>query len=161
MDIEQKNEVAIRFIANFDEINEISRIDSFCFLNHCRKEFIERFLRNKNAFISVAVKNNEIVGFLIYYVKNDNYYIFRLAVHPDHRQERIATKLVNKLINKLGILKKNIHIVIKESNLDAQLFFKKLNFNLVNTKKDYFITYHDDLPCVPYIENGLCFKLEK
>lgn len=158
MDVKIQNEPEIRYAANFKEIEEISHIDSLSFHNHYRKEHLEKILRNKKAFALVALDQGKIIGYIIYYVDKNHYVICRMAVDPNHRRTGCGKALLNKVVSKLSPLRKHVEIIIKESNVIAQQFFKSLNFNATKIYKDNFITYHDDLPSVPYIEDGILFK---
>ena len=162
MDIETKNnEVQIRYVANFKELEKISHIDSLSFYNHCNRKCLENILRNKKAFAVVALKEEEIVGYILYYVKNNKYIIVRMAVHPEHRRQGCGKLLIEKIGSKLSLLTKNIEIVVKETNIQAQLFLKSMNFVVVDIIRENFTTYHDDLPSVPYVEDGIVFRFDK
>ena len=110
---------------------------------------------------SSDLEQDEIIGFIVYYAEKNHYVIVRMAVHPDHRLKGCGKILIEKICSKLSLLKKHIDIVVKESNVGAQLFFKSMNFNVVETIREKFTTYHDDLPSVPYIEDGLVFRFKK
>ena len=159
MDVKEiQDSQEVRFAANFQEIETISKIDSCSFYNHYRKEHVERVLRDKKAFALVVLENQQLVGFVLYYVDKNHYIICRMAVHPDYRKKGYGKMLLNVLCSKLSPLKKHVDIVLKESNVGAQQFFKSLNFNAIKIHKNYFTTYHDDLPVVPYIEDGILFR---
>ena len=122
---------------------------------------LENILRYKKAFAAVAIEEDKIIGFVVYYAEKNNYIISRMAVHPEYRRKGCGKILIEKICSKLSLLKKHIDIVVKESNVGAQLFFKSMNFNVVETIREKFTTYHDDLPSVPYIEDGLVFRFKK
>ena len=93
--------------------------------------------------------------------EKNNYIISRMAVHPEYRRKGCGKILIEKICSKLSLLKKHVEIVVKESNVNAQLFFKSMGFTVVETIRNKFTTYHDDLPSVPYIEDGLLFRFGK
>ena len=163
MDVETKTAevLEIRYVANFKELEEISHVDSLSFYNHCRREHLENILRNKRAFAVVAFEGNVLVGFVIYYAEKNNYIISRMAVHPNFRRKGYGKKILEKVCGKLSLLKKYVDITVKESNVVAQHFFKSMNFNAIRTIKENFITYHDDLPSCPYIEDGIVFRYDR
>ena len=91
----------------------------------------------------------------LYVTRNDNY--------CGDSPLRFKTSLLNLVsqLSKFEYLKKHVEIVVKESNVNAQLFFKSMGFTVVETIRNKFTTYHDDLPSVPYIEDGLLFRFGK
>ena len=51
----------------------------------------------------------------------------------------IGTALVDKLVSKLSPHRRNrIVLEVRETNLDAQLFFKSLGFRAISVLRDYY-----------------------
>ncbi len=93
------------------------------------KEGIERFLNRNPETCFVAENGQRIVGAII--VGNDGRrgYIYHTAVDPDHRNQGIATKLVNAAMEALkssGINK--AALVVFNKNSDGNAFWEKIGF---------------------------------
>jgi ribosomal protein S18 acetylase RimI-like enzyme len=73
----------------------------------------------------VATINGVAVGYMIYSVDGQSILLLNIAVDKEHQRQGIASQLVYKLINKK---RKVVVALVRETNLDAQLFLKKLDF---------------------------------
>ncbi|BAW31102.1 MAG TPA: GNAT family N-acetyltransferase [Methanothermobacter sp.] len=80
----------------------------------------------------IAEENQRIIGFLLGFVSQDNpkeAYIHLLCVHPRSRRNGIASKLLEKFINKVKKVNvKKISLITKPINKRAISFYKKHGF---------------------------------
>jgi ribosomal protein S18 acetylase RimI-like enzyme len=157
MDVTTKN---VRFAINKD-LETMYRIDRASYLSYMKDGKIENILRSRNALSIIVEIDTEVAGFLLYHVYQNKFIIDRMAVDEKHRRLGCGTVLLENLKRKLGPLKKSIDVILPESNLSAQLFLSSSGFKVEKGLKDYFTTYHDSLPSVPYIEDGLVFRCVK
>ena len=98
-----------------------------------------RCLRQRDCIGMVAERNEEVAGFMIYELHKTRIHILSFAVHPDFRRQMVGTAMVEKLVSKLAYQRRNrIVLEVRESNLDAQLFFKKLGFRCTGVLKDFY-----------------------
>lgn len=92
------------------------------------EDFI-RCLRQRNCIGMVAEYQEKVVGFMIYELHKDRLVLLNFAVHPDFQHRTVGTQMVSKLKSKLSSQRRRqIEIMLRESNLDAQLFFKEQQF---------------------------------
>jgi ribosomal protein S18 acetylase RimI-like enzyme len=154
MDVIGKN---IRFATQKD-MEKIYKIDRASYLSYMREGRIEKMLRTNNCLTLVADIEDELAGYLIYHALQNKFVIDRLAVVDHWRRFDCGTVLMKRMQDKLGPLKKVIEMMIPESNLTGQLFLNSLGFKVEKAIKNYYTTYHDSLPCVPYIEDGVLFR---
>lgn len=78
--------------------------------------------------------------------------LLNLVVHRDYRRRGIGQKLIETLMEK----EKSLCLVnVRDSNLDAQLFYKSLGFLAYGISKDYFTDYTER---APYCEDAICFR---
>ncbi len=80
-----------------------------------------------------------IVGFMVYELSTCFLHVNKLAVAFDYRRQGIGRQLIEKLIGKLTPQKRDrLQVMVRESNLDAQLFLKSLTFLCHCITPDYF-----------------------
>lgn len=93
------------------------------------KEGIERFLNRNPETCFVAEKEQRIIGVIIAGNDGRRGYIYHTAVNPDHRNQGIATDLVNeamRALKSLGINK--TALVVFSKNSDGNAFWEKIGF---------------------------------
>lgn len=130
--------VHIRWMIRRDmpEVNGIEQ-SSFEF-PWTEKDFF-RCLRGRNCIGMVAEHDEQVVGFMIYELHNNQLHILNFAVRPDYRRRNVGRQMVEKLIGKLSQQRRNrIVLEVRETNLAAQLFFQKLGFKAISVLRDYY-----------------------
>jgi [ribosomal protein S18]-alanine N-acetyltransferase len=102
------------------------------------EEFI-RCLRQRNCIGMVAELNDEVVGFMIYELHKNRLHLLNFAVSPTLRRSCIGTAMMDKLVGKLSSDRRNrILLEVRETNLDAQLFFRHLGFRAISVLRDFY-----------------------
>lgn len=111
-------------------------------------DIINSFLKEFNSNInSLGIYSHYIVyeldgkniGFMSYDLIYDRLEIEYIFVDRDHRNNGIASNLLNHLVD-LGINNNciNISLEVRESNIIAKQFYKKHNFKEVAVRKKYY-----------------------
>ena len=142
--------VHIRWMIRRDmpEVNSIEQ-NSFEF-PWTEKDFF-RCLRGRNCIGMVAEHDEEVVGFMIYELHNNQLHILNFAVRPDFRRRNVGRQMIQKLIGKLSQQRRNrIVLEIRETNLAAQLFFQKLGFRAISVLRDYYEDSTEDAYVMHY-----------
>ncbi len=104
----------------------------------CEEEFI-RCLRQRNCIGMVAERNDQVVGFMIYELHKSRLHLLNFAVDPSVRRQTIGRSMLDKLVSKLSQDRRNrIMLEVRETNLDAQLFFKQLGFRAISVLRDFY-----------------------
>jgi ribosomal-protein-alanine N-acetyltransferase len=102
------------------------------------EEFI-RCLRQRNCIGMVAEHDEQVVGFMIYELHKNRLHILNFAVDPNARRTGVGRAMVDKLIGKLSHDRRNrIMLEVRETNLDAQLFFRNLGFRAISVLRDFY-----------------------
>lgn len=113
-------------------------------------EFI-RCLRQRNCIGMVTELNDEVVGFMIYELHKNRLHLLNLAVAKSHRRMGVGRAMVNKLIEKLSHDRRNrILLEVRETNLDAQLFFKAKGFRAIQVLRDFYEDTTEDAYLMQY-----------
>lgn len=104
-----------------------------------------RCLRQRNcigmlAEIPVAGQQfGPIVGYMLYELHMKRLHLLTLAVHPEFRKQGIGRQMVEKLINKLSSQRRSrITLEVRETNLEALLFFRRMGFKAMAVLKDFY-----------------------
>lgn len=100
------------------------------------EEDFDKCLVQRNNIGMVARLDGELAGFMIYELMKDRLSLSNFAVGKEHRRKGVGTAMVEKLISKLSPeRRKHIDVFLRESNLPAQMFFKKNGFFWEETLK--------------------------
>ena len=98
-----------------------------------------RCLRQRNCIGMVVEQDDEIVGFMVHELHKTRLHILNFAVHQDQRRSGIGTGMVEKLKSKLSQQRRNrIVLEVRETNLEAQLFFKEQDFLALSVLRDFY-----------------------
>ncbi len=108
------------------------------------EEFI-RALRQRNCIGMVAELNEIVVGFMIYELHKNRLHILNFAVHSDYRRNGVGRAMVEKLVGKLSQQRRSrILLEVRETNLQAQLFFREVGFQAVSVLRDFYEDTDED-----------------
>jgi len=102
-------------------------------------DYVDKLLNNAN--IIVHIENNQLVGVMAYYANNAAYGFLTLAlINENYQGKGIGKRLLQYSINDLQFKKiKIFKLEVLKSNEKAIQFYKKLNFNIVQEKSEFFI----------------------
>ena len=75
-----------------------------------------------------------LVGYVIFLTAGKEADIVYIATHPDHRNKGIGSELINDYTRNSRV--SQIFIEVDETNLNAQKFYTKLGFEIINRRKD-------------------------
>lgn len=142
--------VQIRWLIRRDmpEVLEIER-DSFEFA-WTEEDFL-CCLRQRNCIGMVAEYDHEIVGFMIYELHKSKLRILNFAVSRAHRRRHIGQQMVNRLVEKLSQQRrKEIFLEVRETNLDAQLFFSGEGFRALQVLRNHYDDTTEDAYYMSY-----------
>jgi len=146
----QKISVHIRWMIRRD-MPEVLDIENRSFEFPWSEEDFIRCLRQRNCIGMVAEYDERVVGFMIYELHKNRLHILNFAVRPEFRRRGVATAMVNKLIGKLSQQRRNrILLEIRETNLDAQLFFRDSGFRAISVLRDFYDDTTEDAYLMQY-----------
>jgi ribosomal-protein-alanine N-acetyltransferase len=110
-----------------------------------------RCLRQRNCIGMVAEQGEKVVGFMIYELHKTKLHILNFAVQPSCRRAGVGAQMVSKLISKLSSHRRTrITLEVRETNLPAQLFFRKQEFRAVRVLRAYYEDSGEDAFLMEY-----------
>jgi ribosomal-protein-alanine N-acetyltransferase len=114
------------------------------------EEFI-RCLRQRNCIGMVAESNEEVTGFMIYELDKNRLHLLNFAVHPRFRRSGVGRAMIEKLVSKLTHQRRSrITLEVRETNLDAQLFFRELGFRATSVLRQFYEDTPEDAYMMQY-----------
>lgn len=126
-------------------------IEACCFEFAWTEEDFIRCLRQRNCIGMVAEADGDVVGFMIYELHKTRLHILNFAVDPDYRRRGVGRSMLEKLLGKLSHERRNrIMLEVRETNLDAQLFFKNLGFRAISVLRDFYDDTIEDAYLMQY-----------
>ncbi len=103
------------------------------------EEHLACVLRERNCIGMVAERYAGVVGFMVYELRPTSLAILNLGVHPDYRLRGVGSQMVDQLASKLSSHSRtHITVLVRETNLPAQLFFRSRGFLAVQVLHDFY-----------------------
>lgn len=107
------------------------------FDNNFEKHFnLTNYINNEIYNVLVYTISDQIVGFILSTTMYDESEIYIIFVDEKSRKKGIATKLINYHISQLS--SKSILLEVSSKNEVAINLYKKLNFKIINIRKNYY-----------------------
>lgn len=146
----QQLRLHIRWMIRRD-MPEVLRIEQ---LSHdfpwCEEDFL-RCLRQRNCIGMVAEQGERVVGFMIYELHKSKLHILNFAVHPDYRRCGVGAQMAEKLMSKLSSHRRTrVVLELRETNLDAQLFFRSVGFRATGVTREFYSDSGEDAYVMVY-----------
>ena len=149
-DRKQGVRVHIRWMIRRD-MQEVLQIEQQSFEFPWSEEDFIRCLRQRNCIGMVAEYEERVVGFMIYELHKSRLHILNFAVSADCRRHNIGDQMIEKLVGKLSSQRRNsIMLEVRETNLDAQLFFRKVGFRAISVLRDFYDDTTEDAYLMQY-----------
>lgn len=147
-----KQEIAvhIRWMIRRDMV-EVLDIEKQSFEFPWSEQDFIRCLRQRNCIGMVAEHSESVVGFMVYELQKYLMHILNLAVHPERRRSGVGKQMTSKLIQKLSWQRRNrLLLEVRETNLEAQLFFRGQGFRAVSVLRDFYDDTTEDAYLMQY-----------
>ncbi|MFO1063519.1 MAG: ribosomal protein S18-alanine N-acetyltransferase [Pirellulales bacterium] len=114
------------------------------------EEFI-RCLRQRNCIGMVAELDSVVCGFMIYELHKNRLHLLNFAVAPSARRKGVGSAMVSKLSGKLSADRRNrIMLEVRETNLDAQIFFRERGFRAISVLRSFYEDSPEDAYLMQY-----------
>ncbi len=148
---DQDSKVQIRWLIRRDML-EVLEIERASFEFAWTEEDFLCCLRQRNCIGMVAERNHEVVGFMIYELHKAKLRILNFAVSTNIRRDGIGARMVQRLIDKLSQQRrKEIILEVRETNLEAQLFFRNQQFRAVKVLRNHYDDTTEDAYYMRYL----------
>ena len=115
----------------------IIEIENICFSSPWKLSYFETEMEYRDSTCLTIRYDKKIIGYVILRTFVDETHIMNIAIHPDHRENGIATKALEYVFK--NISKENFMLLeVRSSNIAAQNLYKKMGFRSLYTRKSYY-----------------------
>jgi ribosomal-protein-alanine N-acetyltransferase len=125
------------------DLDPILSIENMCFSVPWKSDSFSGELYKKYGIRLVAEYKNIIVGYTIGWIVADGIHIANLAVHPHYRYRGIGEQLIQSMIRYRDDFTRAA-LEVRRSNHAARRLYKKLGFEEVGVRKNYYIDEGED-----------------
>ncbi len=149
--LEQKDKKFFNALIN----SENSYYEEFLSIGWSLKQINNQFKKSTNLAYGIFYRElliSFIFGDLINIEKISEYEILLIYVSKNFRKKGLGTRLLKKIEENNSSLKK-IYLEVSEKNLHGILFYKKMGFNIVSTRKNYFLIRNKDTNALVMLKN--------
>ena len=130
---------------NESHVPQIAELEKMCFNDPWSERSIASELDNKLSLWLVAVENGKVLGYVGSQTVLGETDMMNIAVHPDFRNQGIATDLIVGLI---GALEKrgshSLMLEVRASNEEAIRVYHRLGFEEVGKRRNYYRNPKED-----------------
>jgi [ribosomal protein S18]-alanine N-acetyltransferase len=147
---EQELKIQIRWLIRRD-MHEVLSIERACFEHPWTEEDFLACLRQRNCIGMVAEADHRIIGFMIYELHKAKLRILNFATGPDVRRQGVGAQMLRRLVDKLSQQRRSeILVEVRETNLDAQFFYRSQGFRAVCVLRSHYDDTFEDAYVMQY-----------
>ncbi len=102
-------------------------------------------LHQDNIYAIIGEIDNEIVGYMLYFMYHRCIKIISLAIKKKYRRQGFGSKFLHYLeLKQMAHGRDCVYGIVRESSLAIQLFFKKNGYTCKNIEKKYYSYVDED-----------------
>ncbi len=123
----------------------VAEIEAASFSDPWTKEGFEVALGRSDIAAYVYSPGKKVLAYVILQLDGPEVHIMNIAVHPDYRRRGIASeclRFIERMARRRGSLR--IDLEVQESNLAAQLLYRKSGYRATRILRDYYPSTHED-----------------
>ncbi|MDA7950664.1 MAG: ribosomal protein S18-alanine N-acetyltransferase [Pirellulaceae bacterium] len=129
---EEQPRIRTRWLIRRD-LPAVLEIEQTCFDSPWLPSECGQCLQQRNCVGMVTEFEDKVVGYMIYELHKRRVHLLNFAVDEGFRRKGIATQMIGKLVKKLSNHRRTrIVVEVRETNLRAQLFFRKSGFRAID-----------------------------
>ena len=146
--------IQIRWLIRRD-MHDVLTIERACFEQPWTEEDFLSCLRQRNCIGMVAECDHRIVGFMIYELHKAKLRVLNFATAPDAQRQGVGKQMIRRLVDKLSQQRRSeIMVEVRETNLDAQFFFRSQGFKAVCVLRSHYDDTYEDAYVMQYRLTG-------
>jgi [ribosomal protein S18]-alanine N-acetyltransferase len=146
--------IQIRWLIRRD-MHDVLTIERACCDHPWTEEDFLSCLRQRNCIGMVAENDHRIVGFMIYELHKSKLRVLNFATAPDVQRQGVGGQMIRRLVDKLSQQRRSeIMVEVRETNLDAQFFFRSQGFKAVCVLRSHYDDSYEDAYVMQYRLTG-------
>ena len=119
------------------DCRELAELDKICFSTPWSEQSFKEETKNSLATYLLAKLDNKIAGYCGFWRVLGEAQITNIAVLPEYRRQKIASRLAEKMISLCGE-DEQIVLEVRESNIAAIALYEKLGFVKAGIRKRFY-----------------------
>ena len=125
--------------ASLDDLNQIYLIEKDVFSSeHWTLEMLESELKNFLGTTTWVIEESTVVlGYCMMRIVCNEANVINMAIKSSRQREGLGSLLLGYVLNQLPI-NSSAFLEVKEGNLSAINLYKRLGFNVINLRKNYY-----------------------
>lgn len=122
-----------------EHLDSLVELEKICFSQPWSYKSLEEELTNDTAHFYVALKDDEVVGYIGLYIVCESCFITNVAVFPQYRNQGIATALIRRaFLTATSRGTDFISLEVRKSNTKAISLYETLQFEEMGIRKNYY-----------------------
>ena len=140
-----------------EDLHEIMEIEKLSFAHPWTEEACAVEFSKPYSFFLGIRHRDRVVAVLLYWVIFPEIHILSLGVHPDHRRQKLASTLLQVLMEMGPDMEcEQIDLEVRENNIAAQKLYEHLGFQKVGLRPHYYQDTNEDAFLYSYYFQGNC-----
>lgn len=122
-----------------DDLDSLVAIEQACFPNAWSRRVLVDWIQRADSDCRVLEQEDRIVGFLLIVDEPGGLHLINLAIDPAYRRRSLALSAlewVDELAGERTV--KQVVLEVRETNLAAQLLYRKAGYRAVGIVSDYY-----------------------
>jgi len=117
---------------------QIYKLGELLHSNYKRLYQLEKMIDDEYTKTFVYLKDDVVLGFIMYIDIIETIDIIDIIVHPDHRNKKIGSYLMDTLFSEIDFSTKTITLEVNVNNEKAINFYQKFGFEIIHKRTNYY-----------------------
>lgn len=124
---------------NETHVAQVAELEKCCFSDPWSENSVASELKNPLSLWLVAIEGERLAGYIGSQSVEGEADMMNVAVHPDFRRQGVAQSLIRELVSDLKEKRVySLSLEVRASNERAIALYKKLNFETVGRRPNYY-----------------------
>ena len=126
------------------DINPVLTIERLAYDSPWSQAKFADSLNNPKTLAYLLTIDEQVLGYFVATHSPDSVDLLNICIHPEYQHQGLGTQLFDYLIQQLQTLSLNtIFIEVRASNKSTLLFYQKLGFKVIDSRKKYYSNGED------------------
>ena len=126
------------------DINPVLTIERLVYDSPWSQAKFTDSLNNPKTLASLLTIDEQVLGYFVATHSSDSVDLLNICIHPEHQHQGLGTQLFDYLTQQIQTLNLNtIFIEVRASNKSTLLFYQKLGFKVIDSRKKYYSNGED------------------
>ena len=126
------------------DINPVLTIERLAYDSPWSQAKFADSLNNPKTLAYLLTIDEQVLGYFVATHSPDSVDLLNICIHPEYQHQGLGTQLFDYLIQQLQTLSLNtIFIEVRASNKSTLLFYQKLGFKAIDSRKKYYSNGED------------------